>query len=557
MVIKIKHITISFILLIINNFQLNAQSVDLNNIALNDVQRTQSLIDTIDNVQSFAIRNSTFSQQFEKVNWRKPLVTNFSLIYIKHDNSNQPFGYNDGSMGTSVGTQLLINPQINFQWGRFTLQLSPEKVYADNSPIDGLPENFEGYQNGDAFWRRYYEISENIIENPLRAKRRFAETLFSGQSSFLYNSKTVSYGISTENLWWGPGINHSLVLTNNAPGFPHFTIHTHKPIKTSIGNIEFQLIGGSLTNLGEPPTNNDNPFAAQYSVKKPIFERYITGMIFTIQPKWSKHLFLGFENMAYMYKKNTNGLEDVTPFSNFSRYGRLKQRPSLGSIFIRYALPKDHAEFYIEYGRNDRGATPVNIFYDSIPTGYVGGVRKLFPLGKNAKNGAIALNIEIVHLQMQNPNQIWTSGLTAKKTSWYTNDQVPQGYTNYGQIIGSFVGPGSNAQNLNLAWVKGFKKIGFGIERIVHNKDFYYYNYYNGLQYPGPNFKYWADFIYNITFRWNFGNLIFSADYKSAESYNYMWTKLGSGGLYGPSDTDKKNIQFVLSAKYIISKKFK
>ena len=557
MVIINKNIILLFLILLLVYHNTYAQNVAIDNLSLKDVKRVQSLLDTNSNDFSFAIRNSTFSQKFDKVNWRKLIVTNFSIGYINQNNSKLPYGYNDGSMGTSVGTQLLINPQLNLQWGRFTMQFSPEKAFADNSPIDGLPQNFEGYQSGDAFWRRYYEISENIIENPARPYKRYSENVFFGQSNFLYNSKTVSYGISTENLWWGPGINHSLVLTNNAPGFPHITIHTHKPINTSIGNIEFQVIGGSLTNLDLPPTNNDNPFAAQYSVKKPNLDRYITGMVLTIQPIWIKNLFIGIQNMAYMYKNKMSGLEDATPLSNFSRYGRLKQRPALGSVFIRYALPKDHAEFYIEYGRNDRAATPVNIFYDSIPTGYVGGIRKLFPLGLNANKGAIALNIEVVHLQMQNPNQIWTNKLLAKKTSWYTNDQVPQGYTNYGQIIGSFVGPGSNAQNINLAWVKGFKKFGIGIERIVYNKDFYYYNYFNGLAYPGPNFKYWADFIYNITFRWNIGNLIFSADYKSAESYNYMWTKLGSGGLYGPSDTDKKNIQFVLSAKYIISRKFK
>lgn len=553
--LKYKIFIIAILLLIYNTS--NAQNVGLDNIALQDIKRVQSLLDSNINYKSFAIRNNTFFQNFESINWKKLELTNFSFEYLHQNNSKQPYGYNDGALGTSVGTQLYINPQLNLQWGRITLQLSPEKVFAENSSIDGLSNDFEGYQNGDAFWKRYYEISENIIENPSRAYKRYSENLYPGQSNLLYNSKTVSYGISTENLWWGPGINHSLVLTNNAPGFPHVTINTHKPIKTNIGNIEFQVIGGSLTNLDAPPTNNDNPYAAQYSIKKPNLDRYITGMIFTINPEWTKNLTIGIANMAYMYKKNMNGLEDATPLTNFTKFTKLKQRPALGSVFIRYAFPKDHAEFYLEYGRNDRGATPINIFYDSIPTGYVGGIRKLYPLGLNANNGAITLNIEIVHMEMQNPNQIWTSNLLAKKTSWYTNDQVPQGYTNFGQIIGSAVGPGSNGQNLNIAWVKGVKKIGIGIERLVHNKDFYYYNYFNGLAYPGPNFKYWADLTYDLNFRWNIGNLIFSADYKLSDYYNYMWTKTGTGGLYGPSDTDKKNIQIVLAAKYIISKKQK
>jgi hypothetical protein len=260
--------------------------------------------------------------------------------------------------------------------------------------------------------------------------------------------------------------------------------------------------------------------------------------------------------MAYMYKKQMNGLEDITPLTNFSKFTELKKRPALGSVFFRYAMPKDHAEFYLEYGRNDMGATPINIFADSIPTGYIGGVRKLFPIGLNGKNGAIVFNIEVTRLELMNPYQVFNYNLTAKRKSWYTSPQIMQGYTNNGQIIGSYIGPGSNSQIIQLSWINGIKKIGFGIERVSHNKDFYYYNYFKGLKYPGPNFKYWADLIYNISLRWTIGDVIIAADYKSAESYNYMWTKTGTGGLFGPSDTDKKNIQINLSFKYLISRKF-
>jgi hypothetical protein len=34
-----------------------------------------------------------------------------------------------------------------------------------------------------------------------------------------------------------------------------------------------------------------------------------------------------------------------------------------------------------------------------------------------------------------------------------------------------------------------------------------------------------------------------------------MWTKIGDGGIYGPSDTDKTNIQINFAIKYVILKK--
>ncbi|MFK5143427.1 capsule assembly Wzi family protein, partial [Klebsiella pneumoniae] len=53
-------------------------------------------------------------------------------------------------------------------------------------------------------------------------------------------------GISSENLWWGPGIYNSLLMSNNAPGFWHLTFNSRKPLKTPIGDFEWQLIGGKL-----------------------------------------------------------------------------------------------------------------------------------------------------------------------------------------------------------------------------------------------------------------------------------------------------------------------
>ena len=164
------------------------------------------------------------------------------------------------------------------------------------------------------------------------------------------------------------------------------------------------------------------------------------------------------------------------------------------------------------------------------------------------------LNLEVVQLKLPQANLIWTNTLFAKQSSWYTNSQVRQGYTNEGQILGSYVGPGGSGQTMHLAWVKGFNKIGMGIERLSHNKDFYYYNYFNGLTYPGPNFKYWSDFIYTFYVRFKIANFILSSEIKKTDSYNYLWTKTGLGGLYGPSDTDKSNTQINFSLRYLFTR---
>lgn len=541
----------------INIISLHAQEANLNNIALLDVERTMSLLDTGVFFNSYTIRNSSIDFNGNQVSWKKLKIKHLSAYSILQENSNLPFGYNDGAMHPSVGKQNYYNFQIGLQWGRLTLQLAPEKIVAENFSVDGLSNDFDGSVNGNPgnFWRRYYEISENIIENPNRHFNEKSNQNFIGQSSLKYHSKNWSFGVSNENLWWGPGVHYSLVLTNNAPGFLHYTINTHRPIKTGIGSIEAQFIGGSLKNGNIAPSENNNPYASQWYIPKDSNNRYLTGMVITLNPKWTKNLFIGISNMAYIYERDMNGLEDATPLSNFSKFTQLKKRPALGAVFLRYAMPKDHAEVYFEYGRNDRGATPINVLYDSVASGYVAGVRKLFLLPNSHKLGAISLNIEVVQLKLPQANLIWNSSLIARQSSWYTNGQVRQGYTNRAQILGTHVGPGGSGQTIHLAWIKGYNKIGFGIERLSHNKDFYYYNYFNGLTYPGPNFKYWSDFIYTFYARFKIGNFILSSELKKGDSYNYLWTKTGNGGLYGPSDTDRFNTQFNCSLRYLFYRK--
>ncbi|WP_216072810.1 capsule assembly Wzi family protein, partial [Acinetobacter baumannii] len=59
-----------------------------------------------------------------------------------------------------------------------------------------------------------------------------------GQSSIRLSTGPVSLGISTENLWWGPGCFNALLMSNNAPGFLHLTFNTTRPVKTPIGSFE-------------------------------------------------------------------------------------------------------------------------------------------------------------------------------------------------------------------------------------------------------------------------------------------------------------------------------
>ncbi|MFX7090472.1 hypothetical protein ABTH94_20100, partial [Acinetobacter baumannii] len=61
-------------------------------------------------------------------------------------------------------------------------------------------------------------------------------------------------------------------------------------------------------------------------------------------------------------------------------------------------MPKDHAEIYLEYGRNDKAHFITNIVGDSIAMGFVLGVRKAVLL--NSNKGAIVLHVELTQLHL-------------------------------------------------------------------------------------------------------------------------------------------------------------
>ena len=165
-------------------FLLDAQEVNLNNIALIDAKRTMSLLDTTKNLKSYTIRNSSVDFNANQFSWKKIKINTLSAYSVLQENSNLPLGYNDGVMHPSVGKQSYYNVQLGIQWGRFTLQLAPEKVVAENFAVDGLANDFDGSANGypGNFWRRYYEISENIMKIQIDIlPKRVTKTLLGNQ----------------------------------------------------------------------------------------------------------------------------------------------------------------------------------------------------------------------------------------------------------------------------------------------------------------------------------------------------------------------------------------
>ena len=450
-------------------------------------------------------------------------------------NSHHPFGWNDAAMIPAAGYQAYFSAGLFAKMGHLSIQLQPEIVWAQNPSF----ETFR-IENYDPVWANYYQWL-NRSDIPERFGDQSYKKVFGGQSSIRYNAENISVGISTENLWWGPGRRNALVMSNNAPGFLHATINSIKPIETKIGSFEGQMIAGKLSNSGiiPPESNRTNNGVILYEPKNNE-DRFIAGMVLSWQPRWIKGLFLGFAKTSYLYQSDISGIADILPLEGLVVSDAEKQhkKASLGSVFLRYVLFEEQAEIYGEYGRSDRSASFINLFTDKdYPRGYVIGMRKLS--NKRANGSQMEVAVELTQLELPN------AALINTVQSWYTHDYVRQGYTNQGQVMGAGIGPGGNSQMLDISWVKGFNKVGMLFERIVHNNDFYYYAFAN----PTDVTRHWVDLAATFHADWKYKRFLFSSEMGLIRSLNYEWWVI-PGSPYFQNGYDFLNLHGKISFSY-------
>ena len=119
-------------------------------------------------------------------------------------------------------------------------------------------------------------------------EKAYKKSLF-GQSSIRLNYQGLSLGLSSENIWWGPSIRNSIMMSNQAQGFNHITFDTTRPIKTPIGNFEWQLVTGRLEASGfRPPELPERFGSTDLYFPKDDDWRYYQGLTITYSPKWVK-----------------------------------------------------------------------------------------------------------------------------------------------------------------------------------------------------------------------------------------------------------------------------
>jgi hypothetical protein len=436
------------------------------------------------------------------------------LLLQQQINSHHPYGMNDNSMIPAKGYQSMISAGLFIKAGPLQIQVYPEYVYAENKEFTQLE------RVGNDIYYAYPAMVYNRIDNLSRFGNKQYSKFNLGQSSIRLNFNPVSLGLSNENIWWGPGRRNSLSMTNNSAGFKHFTLNTTRPIDIEIGKVEAQVILGGLESSSIPiPENLLGSGTNDFKSKLPTW-RTIAAFAATYQPKWVPGLSVGFDRSAVAYHND--------------RDNAIK----LSSLFARWVMPESNTEVYVQYGRNKH--TKDSLGNAQSSNAYLVGFNKLIPL--NRTDEYIQAGFEFTQLEVQK------NGSLTKKPSWYTDDVVAHGFTNRGEVLGAGIGPGSNMQSLDVSWIKGYKRIGVVLDRIVHNNDFFY-----NAGYPITDLRRnWVDLAVSGKLSWNFSKLILNTQLTYIKSLNYQWNFKNVEGVFfwDMPKEDKSNVQAKVGLMY-------
>ena len=553
----------------------NSQTINLNESYLTDYLRTSQLLGEFKSEVSFTLKPFDIGKNGIEINKEifdtekyAPTVLNFlkgngkiKILPIDYNiefNSHHPYNRNNGSMGPNRGYQHIISAGIYAEIGPLSIQLKPESLFSENKDFEGFGEGPNGHYS--VIWAKRYKLW-NKIDMPERFGEKSISKTLIGQSSIRLNYKGLSLGVSNENIWWGGSIRNSIMMSNHARGFKHFTFNTIKPIKTILGNFEWQFVTGRLEKSGFNPPNIDYTFAGTQLFIPKINQigdkndwRYFQGYTFTYSPKWIDGLSLGFIRWVQMYSALVEGKYtwmDGNPsyfplFSNLFRKNDAsldyeQQTDQAASIFFRWLWKDSKAEIYAEFAYNDAKQNLRDLLLDSDHArAFTIGLQKIFK--SKIKDTDFLVSWEWTKMEQTASRLIRNAG------SWYMHSFVHHGYTNYGEVLGAGIGPGSNSQYFSVSKIKKFDKIGISLEIIDQDNDYFYYAFEDAQDYR----RYWKDYNLHLNYDKKFNNIWVSANFIYSRSLNYQWELDDFAKPYYHSGFDTNNFHSTLKIIYEI-----
>lgn len=521
---------------------IQAQNIPANMEVIEEYFRRSQLMGTEQTSRhSFLLRPMTIADSLFPQNLRYGLP----LLNKKHQKYFSPqfkllpisssirFGYGDPYPEVSrflvaKGFQQYTTAGVYASLGPISIQLQPEFIFSQNLHY--------GIGFVKSCCTEYVEV--------------FGEGSYSkflpGQSSLQLNLGFLTLKASTENIWWGPGQWNSLIFSNNAFGFPHLSLLTNRQAKTFLGDFEGQILIGRLEDSGLTDT-----FVGSH--------RYLNGLMFSYQPRWIPGFHLGFSRTFQqfeIYKENSfNGTFPIFSPVQKINYGFEEDLSELGNrdqqiaVFTRFLIPTALTEVYAEFGRRDHAYNwREAILNPEHARAYLFGFVKLFRVSDNAYmqvRGEVLQQQESLNIIIRYPG-------IGGGNNWGGHGTLYQGFTHKGQMLGPGIGPSSNVQTFETAWVKGLKKVGLRLERLNRHQDIYTQRFND----PSEQGR-WVDYSARLLADWQWNNLILSGNINFVNSLNHQWQLASDSSPDFPHGKNHFSVHSQVSLIYLWNKKEK
>jgi hypothetical protein len=409
-----------------------------------------SLIRSASNFQ--ASRDST-APAFRKLRWN--WVAPFAELAW---NSELAFSMNDGAAWAGRGFTAAVSGGLQARLGRAQVNFVPQIWTAENRPFAVLPGVDPARSGFSSPWHHGL-VSADI---PLRFGIAPTTAFDLGESAAWITSSGIALGVASESQWWGPGIRNSLLMSNNAGGFPHAFLRTAAPVRTPAGDIEARWIVGALTESRFFDRVGENDM------------RSLSGAAVTFSPAIQPNFTAGVARVVYENISGAGALP-ARAFDVLVRWGggfnvRWAQggraAEQLTTVFGRLVLPKSDAEVYGEWGRILLPTSVRSLLVaPQFTQGFTVGIQWLPAISSESR---LRLQLELTNLEQAPMSR------EADTLSFYASSVVPQGYTHRGQVIGAAIGPGSSSQWLALDYLRGDHSTGAFLGRIRWDTDAYY-----------------------------------------------------------------------------------
>lgn len=382
-------------------------------------------------------------------------------------NSELPFGQNDGALWAGKGLNLRALAGFTVTAGPIRLVVIPELTRSSNSrlSIDPTDTSFvPRVPSSRSVFSSPFNVYPYSIDLPWRMGDLSFTKIYGGQSSLTVGGPAFQIGAATENEWWGPAIRNPLVMSDNAPGFPHLFLRTRGPVQTIAGRFDARWIVGGLkeSDFFDNDTRNDirslSAIALTWaSSRTSPFTFGFTRSVFAPADGYGQAATRWFDALRNTGHPDAHALTDSTMTPGPDQ---------IFSLFGRAALPRYGLETYLEWGRADFPVSLRDFLEEPIHSrAYTIGAQWVLPAGDVSR---VRVQGEITNVEQSTTYRFRPQG------SFYTSRAVVQGYTNEGQLIGAGLGPGSSGGWFAADYLRSEWQLGVTWGRVRFDNDAFF-----------------------------------------------------------------------------------